>query len=232
MSSVVRVTAAILVVATVCSAQAFAQAGLRGSRVFTAKHLVAPPTDGWPTNGGNLYNQRYSPLNQINTANVAELNGVWRARLNGSGVAPKYSGEAQPIVYDGVVYVVTGADDVFAIGVESGEILWSYAANLDPANDVVCCGWTSRGVGLGDGKVFVGQLDGKLVALEQKTGEVAWAVQAERWQDGLTITSAPLYYDGLVHRFRRRRVRHPRLHRGVRRGHGQEDLAVLHGGGP
>jgi alcohol dehydrogenase (cytochrome c) len=53
-------------------------------------------------------------------------------------------------------------------------------------------------VGLGDGKVFVGQLDGKLVALDQRTGAVAWSVQAERWQDGLTITSAPLYYDGLV----------------------------------
>ena len=62
----------------------------------------------------------------------------------------------------------------------------------------MCCGWTSRGVGLGDGKVFVGQLDGKLVALDQRTGKVAWSMQAERWQDGLTITSAPLYYDGLV----------------------------------
>ena len=50
---------------------------------------------------------------------------VWRTRLNGSGVGAKYSGEAQPIVYDGVVYVVTGADDVFAINVESGEILWT-----------------------------------------------------------------------------------------------------------
>ena len=82
--------------------------------------------------------------------------------------------------------------------VETGNILWEYRANLDPAIDAVCCGWTSRGVGLGDGKVFVGQLDGKLVALDQRTGKVAWSIQAERWQEGFTITSAPLYYDGLV----------------------------------
>ena len=126
------------------------------------------------------------------------LKGVWRTRLGGSGVGAKYSGEAQPIVYDGVIYVVTGADDVFAIGVDSGDILWKYEAKLDDANDVVCCGWTSRGVALGDGKVFVGQLDGKLVALDQKTGQVVWQVQAERWQDGFSLTAAPLYYDGLV----------------------------------
>jgi alcohol dehydrogenase (cytochrome c) len=165
---------------------------------FARGALVAPPTQSWATNGGNWYNQRYSPLTAIDRGNVAGLKGVWRARLGGSGVGTKYSGEAQPLVYDGVVYVVTGADDVFAIGVDSGEILWSYQANLDEQNDVVCCGWTSRGVGLGDGKVFVGQLDGKLVALDQRTGQVAWSVQAERWQDGMSITSAPLYYDGLV----------------------------------
>ena len=171
---------------------------IRPAPAFKGDALVAPPSAGWPTNGGNWYNQRYSPLTQIDRGNVASLKGVWRTRLRGSGVGTKYSGEAQPIVYDGVVYVVTGADDVFALGVDSGEILWSYEAKLDDANDVVCCGWTSRGVGLGDGKVFVGQLDGKLVALDQKTGTVAWSVQAERWQDGLTLTSAPLYYDGLV----------------------------------
>jgi alcohol dehydrogenase (cytochrome c) len=165
---------------------------------FAGDSLTAPPTNGWPTNGGNWYNQRYSPLAQINRENVARLKGVWRARLDGSGVDTKYSGEAQPIVYDGVLYIVTGADDVFALDVETGAQLWQHRAHLDPTIDTVCCGWTSRGVGLGDGKVYVGQLDGKLVALDQGTGEVVWSTQAERWEAGFTITSAPLYYDGLV----------------------------------
>ena len=76
--------------------------------------------------------------------------------------------------------------------------MWSYEANLDPAISTACCSWTNRGVAIGDGKVFAGQLDGKIVALDQKTGTVVWSIQAERWQEGFTITSAPLYYDGLV----------------------------------
>jgi len=165
---------------------------------FGASDLTVFPTTGWLTNGGDLFNRRYSPLTQINRDNVAQLKAVWRTRLNDSGTGVKYSGEAQPIVHDGVIYVITGADDVFAIRVDSGETLWSYQAKLDDKIATVCCGWTSRGVGLGDGKVFVGQLDGKLLALDQRTGAVVWSTQAERWQEGFTITSAPLYYDGLV----------------------------------
>ena len=102
---------------------------------------------------------------------------------------------------DGVIYVVDGRERrVRGQRRRRGEILWEYRANLDPANNAVCCGWTSRGVGLGDGKVFVGQLDGKLVALDQRTRQASsWSVQAERWQEGYSITSAPLYFDGLVY---------------------------------
>jgi quinohemoprotein ethanol dehydrogenase len=170
----------------------------RRAPAFAGDDLIAPPTAGWPTNGGNWSNQRYSPLSRINRDNVANLQGVWRTHLDGSGLGPQYSGEAQPIVYRGVIYIITGADDVFALSAETGEILWRYGANLDPANTAVCCGWTSRGVALGAGRVYAGQLDGKLVALDQRTGKVAWSVQAERWQEGFTITAAPLYYDGLV----------------------------------
>src|SRR5688572_18880918 len=72
-----------------------------GPHDCAAERLVTPPTDSWPTNGGNLYNQRYSPLRQIDTGNVAQLKGVWRARLRGSGAAPQYSGEGQPVDHDG-----------------------------------------------------------------------------------------------------------------------------------
>ncbi len=166
---------------------------------FSPKALTAPPRGGWPTNGGNLYNQRYSPLTGIDRGNVDELKGVWRTHLNGSGVGPQFSGEAQPLVHDGVIYVITGADDVFALSVDSGQILWQHLARLDPAiASSICCGWTNRGVGIGDGKVFAGMLDGRLVALDQRTGREVWSIQAERWQEGFSITSAPLYYDGLV----------------------------------
>jgi alcohol dehydrogenase (cytochrome c) len=165
---------------------------------FGAVRLVAPPTASWPTNGGNLYNQRYSPLDRIDRASVAKLRGVWRARLNGSGLAPQYSGEAQPIVYDGIAYVSTGANDVFALSLESGEILWQYTANLDPGITSVCCGWNNRGVAVSEDKVFMGRLDGRLMALDRATGQPVWTIQAERWQDNFSITPASVYYDGLV----------------------------------
>ena len=165
---------------------------------FTAKQLTAPSADGWITNGGNVYNQRYSPLALVNRDNVAKLKPSWRTHLNGSATESKYSGQAQPIVYDGVVYISTGANDVFALDVDTGKILWSYEAHLDAGISVVCCGWESRGVAIGDGKIFAGQLDGKLVALDYKTGKVLWTVQAETNADGFSITTAPLYYDGLL----------------------------------
>jgi len=184
--------------AAAASVSATTAAFAQRSGPFSPAALTAAPRDGWRTNGGNLYNQRYSPLTEIDRGNVAQLKGVWRTHLNGSGLGPQYSGEAQPIVHDGVIYVITGADDVFALSVDTGEILWQYRANLDREITSVCCGWTSRGVGIGDGKIFVGQLDGRLLALDQRTGEEVWNIQAERWEEGFSLTSAPLYYDGLV----------------------------------
>ena len=171
--------------------------GITKAPAFSAEDLVAPPTDGWITNGGSLFNQRFSPLTQITTDNVGDLKGVWRVHL-GSGLEAKYSGEAQPLIHQGVIYIVTGADEASAVSVKTGEILWRYQANLDETINAVCCGWTSRGLGLGDGKIYVGQLDGRLVALDQATGEPVWSAQVGRWQEGYTITSAPLYYDGMV----------------------------------
>ena len=165
---------------------------------FTAAELLEAPRQDWVTNGGSLRNQRYSPLDTINRDNVTALKGVWRTHLLGSGMAGKYSGEAQPLVHEGVIYIVTGADDVFAISVSSGDILWTYEANLNPDLSTVCCGWTNRGVALGDGKVYLGQLDGRLVALDQLTGKPVWSIQAERWEEGFSITSAPLYYEGMI----------------------------------
>jgi len=86
---------------------AFGQQGGSGSG-FSGDELKALPTDGWITNGGNIYNQRYSPLTDITPENIGELNGVWRARLEGSAVGSKYSGEATLIVHDGVIYTVPG----------------------------------------------------------------------------------------------------------------------------
>ncbi|MBO1514552.1 PQQ-dependent dehydrogenase, methanol/ethanol family [Metabacillus bambusae] len=167
------------------------------SPAFTTEEMTTLPKEDWVTNGGNVYNQRYSPLDQINKSTISGLKGEWVAHL-GSGFDFKYSGEASPVVYDGVMFVITGENDVLALDAKTGETIWEYRPKIAEKLSTVCCGWTSRGVAIGEGKVFVGLLDARLVALDQKTGEVVWETKVDEWEKGFTITSAPLYYNGKV----------------------------------
>ena len=151
----------------------------------------------WITYGGSLYNQRYSTLTQINTSNVSQLKGAWLTRL-GSGRGSKYKFEADPLVIDGVMYIPTGNDDVFALDAKTGRKIWEYYSDIPQVNDTICCGWDNRGVGAGEGKIFSGQLDGSFVALDQKTGKVIWRTQLEDYHDGYSITGATRYFEGIV----------------------------------
>src|SRR6516165_9376483 len=160
--------------------------------------LRSPIGKDWVTNGGNLTNQRYSTLTQINTSNIKQLKGAWMTRLKGSGFDAKYSFEASPLVKDGIMYVITGNDDVFALYAKTGEIRWEYWSGIS-RNRLLCCGWANRGLAMGEGLLFFGQLDATVVALDMKTGEVVWKTPIAQYEDGYSITSAPLYYDGIVY---------------------------------
>jgi alcohol dehydrogenase (cytochrome c) len=151
----------------------------------------------WITYGGSVFNQRYSTLTQLNSGNVGQLKGTWLTRL-GSGKGSKYRFEADPLVIDGIMYIPTGNDDIFALDAKTGKKLWEYNSDIPQVNDTICCGWNNRGVGAGQGKVFSGQLDGSFVALDQQTGKVLWRTQLEDYHDGYSITGATRYYDGLV----------------------------------
>jgi alcohol dehydrogenase (cytochrome c) len=163
------------------------------------KLLQSPVGKDWVTNGGNLTNQRYSTLKQIDTKNVKQLKGAWMTRLKGSGFGGKYSGEATPLVKDGIMYVVTGNDDVFALNAKTGEMLWERWSGIDQKISTVCCGWLNRGLAMGEGMLFLGQLDANLVALDIKTGKEVWKTPIEDWHNGYGVTSAPLYYEGIVY---------------------------------
>src|ERR1700756_3175724 len=161
--------------------------------------LQSPVSKDWVTNGGNLTNERYSTLKQIDTTNVKQLKGAWITHLKGSGLGGKYSLEATPLVKDGIMYIVTGNDDVFALNAKTGEIQWERWSGIDQKLTSVCCGWDNRGVAIGEGNLFLGQLDANVVALDMKTGKEVWKTPIEDWHDGYGITSAPLYYDGIVY---------------------------------
>jgi quinohemoprotein ethanol dehydrogenase len=161
--------------------------------------LKSPAGKDWVTNGGSLMNQRYSTLKQIDTTNVKQLKGAWMTRLKGSGMGGKYSAEATPLVRDGVMYVVTGNDDVFAMNAKTGEFQWERWSGIDQQITTVCCGWLNRGLAMGEGMLFLGQLDANVVALDIKTGKEVWKTPIEEWKNGYGVTSAPLYYDGIIY---------------------------------
>ena len=196
---------------------------------FNADNLASTAGTNWPTVGGSFANDRYSTLDEIHDGDVGDLKGVWHTNLADSGTAAKYSGESQPVIYNGVLYVTTGANDVFAVDVASGKILWQYKANLDEKISTVCCGWLNRGVALGDGMVFEGQLDGKVVALDAKSGDTVWTRQLTSWEKGQTITAAPIYADGRIYLgVVWRRPRNALVPRGDGRKDREVRLAFLH----
>jgi quinohemoprotein ethanol dehydrogenase len=176
----------------VCAAQ-----GIRPAPAFTAADLSAPRVDGWLTNGGTLSNQRYSPLQQIDRHNVGRLKALWHVNL-GSGLQLRHNNQAQPLVYDGVIYIVSGQDDVFAIAADSGRVLWQYRSGLEEDDAFVCCQWVSRGLALGEGRIYLGRVDGVLLALDQRTGKVLWENHTGDPKRGYSLTAAPLYYDHKV----------------------------------
>src|SRR4029078_6864345 len=135
-----RRSAVALVVIAVAVALTLAACGgsSKGVKAFSADDLTALPQQDWITNGGTVFNQRYSPLDEIDRSNVGELKGVWRIHLN-SATAFKYSGETQPLVNDGIADLSTGESDVFALDVETGKTIWQYSGNLDQEINTVCC---------------------------------------------------------------------------------------------
>ena len=133
--------------------------------------------------------QRYSPLNQINTANVGKLQVAWTFS---TGVLRGHEGA--PLVVGNVMYVHTPfPNNVFALDLDhDGKILWRYEPKQDPnVIPVMCCDTVNRGLSYADGKIFLHQADTTLVALDSKTGQVVWSVKNGDASKGETGTSAP-----------------------------------------
>jgi alcohol dehydrogenase (cytochrome c) len=177
------------------------EGGIAVAPEFTSEELYEAAGDNWTTNGGGTTNDRYSSLDEINTENVKELKGDWVSKIGQNATAAKFSAEGQAIEYNGTIYISDGADDVFALDASTGETLWTYEPKLppDPLGNVICCGWDNRGVAIGDGMVFLSQLNGDQVALDQETGKVKWSTSVVKPGLGFSITSAPLYYNGKVY---------------------------------
>lgn len=129
--------------------------------------------NNWPQYHRSYNAWRFSPLDAINKSNVKKLKVAW---IHQPGNIT-HGLQSTPIVVDGVMYTISADNNVWAINAATGATIWRYAAKLDPLSREVFYAAASRGVTVGRGKVFVGTLDGRFVALDQKTGKELWSTQ-------------------------------------------------------
>src|SRR6185503_1795026 len=162
----------------------------------TAARLTAADSEPgqWMSHGRTYGEQRFSPLDQINTATVGKLGLSWFADLD-----TRRGQEATPIVVDDVLYVSTAWSKVKAYDAATGKLLWAYDPEV-PGEWAVnaCCDVVNRGVAVWEGKVFVGSFDGRLIALDAATGRELWDVNTIDRTKPYTITGAPRVVKGKV----------------------------------
>jgi alcohol dehydrogenase (cytochrome c) len=167
----------------------------RAQPVDTARIAAGNPND-WLTYHGSYKGWDYSALDQINADNVKDLSVAW---IHVPGHSTRGL-QSMPLVADGVLYYTGSYSRVFALDGATGNLIWSYFPELD---DALVARQThspyNRGLAMGDGKVYVGTVDGRLIALDMKTGKVAWDTKLQDSQK-LTVgfTGAPLYAKGTV----------------------------------
>ena len=161
-----------------------------------ASNAAAQTGAVWGVYGGDTANTRYSTLNQVNTSNVGRLKVAWALQLGSLR-----SQESTPILVGDLLYVTSshGPKNVFAVDARTGEVKWRYSPEV-PAGieQYACCDVNNRGVAHANGKIFVGRLDGHLVALDAKTGKELWKTQVIDHTGGSVITSPPTVVKNLV----------------------------------
>ena len=174
--------------------EAHAEPGTAETGAVDAARLTAPAPGDWPGHGRDYGEQRYSPLARITTENVRQLAPAW---VYPTGQDRGH--EATPIVVDGVLYATASWSIVFALDAKTGRELWRYDPQVPRAKGRdACCDVVNRGVALWKGRVYLGALDGRLIALDAKTGELVWQVQTTDPSKPYTITGAPRVVDDLV----------------------------------
>lgn len=148
----------------------------------------------WPAYGGPTGETHYSALTQIDVANVARLGLAFAIDLGNDA-----HGATVPIAVDGVIYATVGQSRVHAIDVRQGKLLWVYDPDVaNSAGRTLRYGFGPRGLAYARGRVFVGTMDGWLLALDARNGELAWRVKTTQPDDDRYITGAPRVAGDLV----------------------------------
>ena len=140
----------------------------------------------WLSYSGGYQSQRYTALKEITPANVKNLELQWAFQQRS---LEKF--EATPVVVDGVMYTTQAPSDVIALDATTGRVFWTFSANVK-AESRTCCGRVNRGIAILGDNVFVGTIDGRLIALDARTGKQVWKVQVAKAEAGYSLMHAPL----------------------------------------
>lgn len=143
--------------------------------------------DEWLTYSGSLGGQRYAPSAEITPDNVSRLRLLWTNQFG----TVQLKSEATPIVAGGLIFTTEPPSDVVALDVKSGEMRWRYRRNL-PDKLPACCGRVNRGLAILGNVLFLGSLDGCLVAINATDGSLLWQTLVANPSEGYTLTGAPL----------------------------------------
>ncbi len=167
-------------------------------RTTSPKDSTASRSDqdagGWEMYGRTYDDQRFSPMDQINEHTVGKLGLAWSRELGTTRGL-----EATPLVRNGVIYVTGSWSVVYAIDAQTGEVRWTYDPRVPREHALfICCDVVNRGVALYNGKVYVGTLDGRLVALDEHSGTPVWDVSTAEGSQPYVITGAPRIAKGMV----------------------------------
>jgi alcohol dehydrogenase (cytochrome c) len=154
----------------------------------TADRLVRAEAEpqNWLTYSGGYFSQRYSALTQINRGNVTDLELAWILPNQVFG-----AWQSTPLVVDGIMYVTQRPNDVLAVDAKTGRVFWQYRHQVSP-DARVCCGSNNRGVAILGDRLFLGTLDGRLIALDARTGTSLWNIAVGDPKLGYSLTLAPL----------------------------------------
>ncbi len=179
---------------TGCSAVTAYTAPAGASAPVTAQRIMQPSGEEWVSHGRSYDEQRHSPLAQITRDNVRNLGLAWAADLDTAR-----GQEATPLVIDGKIFITTAWSKVKAFDAATGAPLWDYDPQV-PGEAAVkaCCDVVNRGLAAWGDKLFFGTLDGRLIALDRNTGQVAWSKVTVDQSQPYTITGAPRVIDGKV----------------------------------